>query len=162
MKCPYCGHVEDKVIDSRPSQDSSATRRRRECLGCSKRFTTYEKIEESIPHLIKKDGTREPYNRGKVLAGIEKACEKRPVSTEEIDAVVARIETTLVETGEKEVECSVVGEAVMNELRGLDEVAYVRFASVYREFRDINEFMTEMRELLDNKAKHKVKRKKKK
>lgn len=148
MKCPFCGHLEDKVIDSRLSQDGIATRRRRECLGCSKRFTTYERVEEMLPLVVKKDGTREAYDRGKILGGLKKACEKRPVGIEEIEKAIDRLETKLVESGEREVLSSIIGEAVMEELRGLDEVAYVRFASVYREFRDINEFMKELRDLL--------------
>jgi transcriptional repressor NrdR len=153
MKCPFCGHLEDKVIDSRLSQDGGATRRRRECLGCSKRFTTYERIEEMLPLVIKKDGTRVPFDRSKILSGIKKACEKRPVSIEDIEKAIDSLETNLMESGEREVTSSVIGEAVMEELRGLDEVAYVRFASVYREFRDINEFMTELRELLGKRNK---------
>jgi transcriptional repressor NrdR len=153
MKCPFCGHLEDKVIDSRLSQDGNATRRRRECLSCSKRFTTYERVEETLPLLIKKDGTREAFDRSKILAGLKKACEKRPVSIEEIEKSIDRLEARFMESGEKEVQSSVVGEAVMEELKGLDEVAYVRFASVYREFRDINEFMKELRELLGKRNK---------
>ncbi len=153
MKCPFCGHLEDKVIDSRLSQDGNATRRRRECLSCSKRFTTYERVEETLPLVIKKDGTREAFDRSKILAGLKKACEKRPVSIEEIEKSIDRLEARFMESGEREVLSSVVGEAVMEELKGLDEVAYVRFASVYREFRDINEFMKELRELLGKRNK---------
>jgi transcriptional repressor NrdR len=148
MKCPFCAHLEDKVIDSRLSQDGGVTRRRRECLACSKRYTTYERVEEMLPLIIKKDGTREAFDRSKILSGLKKACEKRPVSIEDIEKAIDRLETKLMESGEREVTSSVIGEAVMEELRGLDEVAYVRFASVYREFRDINEFMKELRELL--------------
>ncbi len=160
MKCPFCGHLEDKVIDSRLSQDGSTTRRRRECLNCSRRFTTYERVEESLPLIIKKDGTREAYDRTKVLNGLKRACEKRPVSIEEIEGIVDRIEAGLAETGEREVPSSVIGEAVMEELKAVDEVAYVRFASVYREFRDINEFMKELKELLDRRENKKKRRKK--
>jgi transcriptional repressor NrdR len=148
MKCPFCGHLEDKVIDSRLSQDGNATRRRRECIACSKRFTTYERVEETLPLVVKKDGTRVAFDRSKILSGLRKACEKRPVSIEDMEKAIDRLETKLMEAGEREVPSSVIGQAVMEELRGLDEVAYVRFASVYREFRDINEFMKELRELL--------------
>ncbi len=153
MKCPFCTHIEDKVIDSRLSQDGSATRRRRECLGCSRRFTTYERVEEALPVVVKKDGVREPFDRSKILAGLKKACEKRPVSVETIEEAVERLESAFAEYGGKEVSSSEIGEAVMDELKTMDEVAYVRFASVYREFRDINEFMKEMKELIDSKKK---------
>ncbi len=153
MKCPFCGYLEDKVIDSRLSQDGAATRRRRECLQCAKRFTTYERVEETLPLIVKKDGTREPFDRTKILSGLMKACEKRPVSIEAIEQAVNKLEMKLLEGGEKEVPSTVIGEAVMEELKKLDEVAYVRFASVYREFRDINEFMKELKELLDVKKK---------
>ncbi|HHD11647.1 MAG TPA: transcriptional repressor NrdR [Deltaproteobacteria bacterium] len=153
MRCPFCGYTEDKVIDSRLSQDGSVTRRRRECLQCSKRFTTYERVEEMLPMVVKKDGTREPFDRTKILAGIKKACEKRPVSMEAIEEAIDRIEARFIESGEKEIPSSAIGEAVMEALRALDEVAYVRFASVYREFRDINEFMKELKELLHTKKK---------
>jgi transcriptional repressor NrdR len=149
MKCPFCSHIEDRVMDSRLSQDGSVTRRRRECLKCLKRFTTYERVEETMPLVVKKDGTREQFDRAKIFAGITKACEKRPVSVEDIERSVAKLEARLLETGEKEVASSLIGEAVMDELKRLDEVAYVRFASVYREFRDINEFMKELKDLLD-------------
>jgi len=153
MKCPFCSHLEDKVIDSRLSQDGSVTRRRRECLQCSKRFTSYERVEEMMPLVVKKDGVRVVYDREKVRAGMKKACEKRPVSSDEIDAAIDRMETRLAGLGEKEVLSHLIGEAVMDELRGLDEVAYVRFASVYRDFRDIKEFMSELTELIDIKKK---------
>ncbi|MFQ5585272.1 MAG: transcriptional regulator NrdR [Thermodesulfobacteriota bacterium] len=149
MKCPYCTHLEDKVIDSRLSQDGDVTRRRRECLQCSKRFTTYERVEETMPLVIKKDGSREPFDRTKVLNGILKACEKRPVGIEAIEGAVDDLERSFLDSGEREVASTVIGEAVMEELKGLDEVAYVRFASVYREFRDINEFMSELKDLLE-------------
>lgn len=149
MKCPFCGFIEDKVIDSRVSQEGDVTRRRRECLKCGGRFTTYERVEEVLPLVVKKDGRREPFDRIKILAGIQTACEKRPVGTTQIEAVVKRIEQRFQDLGEKEVTSSQVGEVVMEELKKLDEVAYVRFASVYREFRDINEFMKELKDLLD-------------
>ncbi|NOS35771.1 MAG: transcriptional repressor NrdR [Deltaproteobacteria bacterium] len=149
MKCPYCFHLEDKVIDSRLSQDGDVTRRRRECLQCGKRYTTYEHVEETMPLVIKKDGSREPFDRTKVLSGILKACEKRPVGIEAIEGAVDRLERSFLDSGEREVASSVIGEAIMEELKRLDEVAYVRFASVYREFRDINEFMSELKDLLE-------------
>ncbi len=153
MRCPFCGYTEDRVIDSRLSQDGSVTRRRRECLMCSKRFTTYERVEEMLPMVVKKDGTREPFDRTKILAGIKKACEKRPVSMEAMEEAIDQIEARFIESGEKEIPSSAIGEAVMEALRRLDEVAYVRFASVYREFRDINEFMKELKDLLHTKKK---------
>jgi len=151
MKCPFCGYVEDKVIDSRLSQDGSTTRRRRECLQCEKRFTTYERVEETLPLVVKKDGRRETFDRAKILSGIRKACEKRPVGMEEIEQAVDRLEKRFLDAGEKEIASKDLGEAVMEEIKKLDEVAYVRFASVYREFRDINEFMKELKDLLETK-----------
>lgn len=148
MKCPSCHTVEDKVIDSRLSQDGYSTRRRRECLSCGKRFTTYERIEESLPLIVKKDGAREIFDRDKVLKGVKIACEKRPVSMDAIEALVQRIETLVLENGENEVASHFIGEALMRELKALDEVAFVRFASVYREFRDVTEFMDELNDLL--------------
>lgn len=149
MKCPFCSFQDTKVIDSRPDKDGAAIRRRRECESCSRRFTTHERVEEIVlPMILKKDGRREAYERGKVIAGIKKACEKRPVSIETIDKMVDRLEGRLLESGEKEIGSTVIGEWIMNELHGVDEVAYVRFASVYRSFRDINEFMTELQDLL--------------
>lgn len=153
MKCPFCGFIEDKVIDSRLSQDGNTTRRRRECLQCAKRFTTYERLEETLPLVVKKDGARETFDRAKILGGIMKACEKRPVSIEEIEKAADRLEQRFLDMGDREIQSSVIGEAVMEELKKLDEVAYVRFASVYREFRDINEFMHELKDLLDTKKK---------
>ncbi|MBI5827459.1 MAG: transcriptional repressor NrdR [Deltaproteobacteria bacterium] len=153
MKCPFCGFIEDKVIDSRLSQDGNTTRRRRECLQCAKRFTTYERVEETLPLVVKKDGARETFDRAKILGGIMKACEKRPVSIEEIEKAADRLEQRFLDMGDREIQSSVIGEAVMEELKKLDEVAYVRFASVYREFRDINEFMHELKDLLDTKKK---------
>jgi transcriptional repressor NrdR len=140
MRCPFCGHLEDRVVDSREAQDGQATRRRRECLGCQRRFTTYERTEESLPALVKKDGRREAFDRRKVLEGLRRACQKRPVSQERIDEMATRVERRLQETGEREVPSSAVGELVMEMLRAEDPVAYVRFASVYRDFRDVGEF----------------------
>jgi transcriptional repressor NrdR len=144
MRCPYCGHLEDRVVDSREAQDGQATRRRRECSGCARRFTTYERIEEVLPQVVKKDGRREPFDRAKIVEGVVTACQKRPVSAEQVQALVAAVERELQELGEKEIRTTVIGEAVMRRLRELDEVAYVRFASVYRAFRDVGEFMTEL------------------
>ena len=153
MKCPFCAHIEDKVIDSRLSQDGCVTRRRRECLGCTKRYTTYERVEDLLPLVVKKDGVRETFDRAKILAGLKKACEKRPVSIEAMEEAVDKLEAHFVGTGEREVAITDIGEAVMAELKELDDVAYVRFASVYREFRDIQEFMKEMKELVGTKRK---------
>ncbi len=149
MKCPFCGHLGDKVVDSRESKEGEVIRRRRECLGCGRRFTSYERIDEIAYMVIKKDGTRERFERGKLIAGLLKACEKRPVSVAAIDAVADKIEATLQERPEKEMGTDEVGRLVMDELRRLDKVAYVRFASVYRHFRDIGEFMTELKDLLN-------------
>jgi transcriptional repressor NrdR len=140
MRCPFCGHHEDRVVDSREAQDGQATRRRRECLGCERRFTTYERVEESLPALVKKDGRRESFDRRKVLEGLRRACQKRPVSQERIDQMATQVERRLQESGEREVRSSAVGELVMELLRAEDPVAYVRFASVYRDFRDVGEF----------------------
>lgn len=153
MKCPFCGSLENKVTDSRLSQGDEVIRRRRECEGCTRRFTTYERIELVLPMVVKKDGRREPFDRLKVLAGLRRACEKRPVATEALDALVDQIERALVESGEKEVVSSVIGEQVMLRLREIDQVAYVRFASVYRSFKDIHEFMAELSQLLSSKNK---------
>jgi len=141
MKCPFCGHQEDKVMDSRPSKGGSAIRRRRECLKCKKRFTTYEQIEEILPMVVKRDGRREPFDRLKIVAGVRKAVEKRPVSSEKIEALVDDIENVLMERAAKEINSTEVGEMVMSRLKDLDDVAYVRFASVYLQFKDINAFM---------------------
>ena len=148
MKCPFCGTLDNRVIDSRLSQGSEVTRRRRECEGCDRRYTTYERVEQVLPYVIKKDGRREPFDRMKILAGLRRACEKRPVSAEQLEQLVDRIERAMVETGEKEVPSSQVGERIMDGLRDLDQVAYVRFASVYRSFKDIHEFMAELSHLL--------------
>lgn len=156
MKCPYCGHLENKVIDSRINKDKTITRRRRECGSCDQRFTTYERIEMMLPMLVKKDGRREPWDRGKIVAGLEKACEKLAVSMADIDCFVDEIERQLQDAGGKEVSTSQVGEWVMESLPNLDEVAYVRFASVYRQFRDVNEFMDELKVFLGEQSKHRT------
>ena len=151
MKCPFCAHLGDKVVDSRESKEGEVIRRRRECLGCGKRFTSYERIDE-IPYMVvKKDGSRERFERQKLVAGLLKACEKRPVSVASLEAVADRVESTLQERAEKEITTNEIGAFVMEELKGLDKVAYVRFASVYRHFRDIGEFMTELEGLLGGK-----------
>jgi transcriptional repressor NrdR len=144
MRCPWCGHLEDRVVDSREAQDGQATRRRRECLGCARRFTTYERIEDVLPQVVKKDGRREAFDRAKIVEGVATACQKRPVSAEQIEALVSGVERQLQEAGEREIRTAAIGEAVMLRLRKLDEVAYVRFASVYRAFRDADEFMAEL------------------
>jgi transcriptional repressor NrdR len=148
MRCPYCASSSNRVIDSRVSRDGFAIRRRRECEECGRRFTTYERVEESLPMVVKKDGSREAFDRQKIINGMKRACEKRPVSAEVIERIADQIERQLLESGEREVHSSVVGEGVMAALHRLDEVAYVRFASVYRSFKDINEFMDELKELL--------------
>ncbi len=148
MKCPYCDHPESKVLDSRLSKEMDTIRRRRECLACNKRFSTAERLEEGLPLVIKKDDRREVFDRMKILNGLNKACEKRPISITNLEKIVSRIEYTLLEKGEREISASEIGQMVMEELRKLDEVAYVRFASVYRQFRDINEFMSELKDLL--------------
>lgn len=157
MRCPYCSSLENKVIDSRMGKEGDSIRRRRECLKCEGRFTTYERVEEVLPSVIKKDGRREPYDRMKILNGLKKACEKRPVSVEALEQTVSDIEKSLQEKGLKEIPSTVIGEEVMDHLHRLDEVAYVRFASVYRSFKDINEFMSELKDILGNKEMKKVK-----
>ncbi len=147
MKCPFCDATEDKVVDSRMAKEGEVIRRRRECLSCKRRYTTYERVEESLPVVVKKDGRREPFDRTKILAGLKKACEKRPISTATIEAVTDRIEKRIQEMGEAEIPAAVIGEEVMKELHQLDQVAYVRFASVYREFKDIDQFMDELKSL---------------
>lgn len=147
MRCPWCGKLEDRVVDSREAQEGQVTRRRRECLACGRRFTTYERIDEILPVVVKKDGRREPFDRKKIVEGLRRACQKRPVSEEQIEELVSRIERELQESGEREVPSHVVGESVMRRLKGLDPVAYVRFASVYRAFQDVGEFMAEVAEL---------------
>lgn len=149
MKCPFCSDFDNKVVDSRLSGDSDVIRRRRECLDCGRRFTTYERVEDILPMVIKKDGRREPFERVKILSGIQTACQKRPIGVEALEEIVDRVEKQVQEDGEKEIKSSTIGETVMKELHDLDEVAYVRFASVYRSFRDINEFMDELKELLN-------------
>jgi len=148
MKCPYCRQDDDKVVDSRSGQDGYVIRRRRQCLACSRRYTTYEKIEESPIRVVKKDGTREPFDRDKIRVGLEKACYKRPVSTGAIEQVVARVEAEVYDHFDREVMSSFIGEQMMRHLRELDEVAYIRFASVYREFKDVSEFVEEARPML--------------
>jgi transcriptional repressor NrdR len=150
MKCPYCGEIDNKVIDSRLSKDASVIRRRRECIECNRRFTTYEHIEEIPIMIIKKDGRREVFNRDKVRAGLKKACEKRNISVNVIEEAIDNLERDLRETGEKEIPASFVGEKIMTTLHGLDDVAYVRFASVYREFKDVNDFVAELKTLLSS------------
>ena len=151
MLCPFCGHPEDKVVDSRESKEGDSIRRRRECLNCGRRFTSYERIDE-IPYMvIKKDGSRERFERQKLVTGLLKACEKRPVSMASIEKIADRVESALQDKPEKEISTEEVGAFVMNELRRLDKVAYVRFASVYRHFRDIGEFMSELKDLLNTK-----------
>jgi transcriptional repressor NrdR len=151
VKCPFCGHLGDKVVDSRESREGEVIRRRRECLGCGRRFTSYERIDE-IPYMVvKKDGSRERFERQKLVAGMLKACEKRPVSVPALEGVADRIEMALQDRPEKEMSTEEIGEAVMEELKALDKVAYVRFASVYRHFRDIGEFMSELKDLLNTK-----------
>ena len=151
MKCPFCGHLGDKVVDSRESKEGEVIRRRRECLECGRRFTSYERIDE-IPYMVvKKDGSRERFDRQKLIGGLLKACEKRPVSVSALEKVADRVESSLQDRLEKEITTEEIGAFVMNELRRLDKVAYVRFASVYRHFRDINEFMTELKDLLNAK-----------
>ena len=148
MKCPFCGHQEDKVVDSRSSSDGVSIRRRRECLSCGKRFTTYEHIEEQPLMVVKKDGRREAFDRHKLLAGLVKACEKRPVSMDGLEELVDEVERELSQQFEREVPSREIGERVMKRLHSLDPVAYVRFASVYREFKDVEQFMRELKDLL--------------
>ena len=149
MKCPFCSDFDNKVVDSRLSGDSDVIRRRRECLECGRRFTTYERVDEILPMVIKKDNRREPYDRSKILSGIQTACQKRPVPVPVMEEIVDRIEKEVQEKGDKEIKSSTIGETVMAELNDLDEVAYVRFASVYRSFKDINEFMDELKDMLE-------------
>ncbi len=148
MKCPFCGHLQDKVVDSRESKEGDAIRRRRQCLGCQRRFTSYERIDE-IPYMVvKKDGRRERFDRQKVLAGLLKACEKRPVSMVQLETIADGAETMVQESSEREVTTRSLGEMIMGELKNLDKVAYVRFASVYLDFKDVQEFMSELKGLL--------------
>ena len=153
MKCPFCGNAENKVIDSRISKDGKAIRRRRECLGCARRFTTYEYVEDILPMVVKKDGRREPFDRIKIRNGVMTACEKRPISMEDMDKIVENVEIACQEFQGEEIPSSAIGEKVMSELKVLDGVAYVRFASVYRQFRDVGEFMSELKDLLSKEKK---------
>ncbi len=147
MRCPYCGHQEDRVVDSRELAAASQIRRRRECAACARRFTTYERIEEVRELVVKRDGRREPYDRGKVLGGLLRACEKRPVSLQELEASAEAVEAALSRKDEREISSEEIGRILMERLRELDQVAYVRFASVYRRFEDIDEFLVELRKL---------------
>jgi transcriptional repressor NrdR len=155
MRCPFCGYKEDKVVDSRATAEESAVRRRRECLKCGKRFTTYEYIEEVSLLVIKKDGRREAFDRKKILAGIIRACEKRPVSVEKMENVVVQVEHSIQKKSDREVLSSRIGELVMERLKAIDDVAYVRFASVYRQFKDVGQFMVELRDILGKDKKKK-------
>ncbi|MBE9485809.1 MAG: transcriptional repressor NrdR [Desulfuromonadales bacterium] len=148
MKCPFCQHDDTRVVDSRLGKEGNNVRRRRECPACERRFTTYERVEEILPWVIKKDGRREAFDRSKIISGMQRACEKRPISVEQIEEMVDQLERRFQECGDKEIAASLIGEAVMDSLQVVDEVAYVRFASVYRQFKDINEFMVELTDLL--------------
>ncbi len=148
MRCPYCSHARDRVVDSRSANENRSVRRRRECLKCRRRFTTYESLEEVPIMVVKRDGRREAFDRNKIATGILKACEKRTVSMKQVEAVVDRIEKEIHKNADREVDASLIGEMVMRELHKVDEVAYIRFASVYRQFKDIGEFMTELKDLL--------------
>jgi len=153
MRCPFCHSTQNKVIDSRPSREANAIRRRRECLNCQRRFTTYEQVEETMPLIVKKDERREPYQRAKLYEGIKKACEKRPVSIDVIEQFLDDLEREMLESGQRELPSTWIGERVMRQLRDWDEVAYVRFASVYRHFTDATDFMNEIRQLLETREK---------
>ncbi|OFV87002.1 MAG: transcriptional regulator NrdR [Acidobacteria bacterium RBG_16_68_9] len=155
MKCPFCHDIENRVIDSRLTKDGGVIRRRRECSQCRRRFTTYERVEEVLPLVVKKDSRREVFDRMKIVAGMTKACEKRPVSAAAIEAAADRVERLIQDRGEKEVPSSILGEAIMRELHSLDQVAYVRFASVYRSFQDVGEFMRELQDLIKDRQKTK-------
>jgi transcriptional repressor NrdR len=148
VRCPFCHDLENRVVDSRLGKEGDAIRRRRHCEHCGRRFTTYERVEESLPMVVKKDGRREPFERAKIVNGLKRACEKRPVSVDTIETLVDGIERQLQERGDREVSSREIGETVMRELHGLDAVAYVRFASVYRSFRDVHEFMRELEDLI--------------
>lgn len=148
MKCPFCSHLESRVIDSRLGKEGDVTRRRRECEACERRFTTYERVEEILPLVVKKDGRREAYDRAKIVTGLKKACEKRPISIETIETLADGIERALQARSEKEISGAVIGEEVMRRLYELDKVAYVRFSSVYRSFQDLDEFMSELKDLI--------------
>lgn len=150
MKCPFCGNVEDKVIDSRSSKEGDVIRRRRECLKCVRRFTSYERVDDVLPLIVKKDGRRETFDRAKVIQGLKKACEKRPISIEVLEGISDSIERKLIGAGTKEIPSAWIGEEIMSSLKETDKVAYVRFASVYRQFRDINELMDEVKSLFEH------------
>jgi transcriptional repressor NrdR len=152
MRCPFCSATEDKVVDTRPSDNDQIIRRRRECVGCTRRFTTYERIDEVMPLIVKKDGRREPFDRAKLRSGLKKACEKRPVAIETLEATLDQIERSLQEGGEKEVPSSRIGDQMLARLRDIDEVAYVRFASVYLPFKDASELMNEIQRLVSSKG----------
>ena len=160
MKCPFCTDFDNKVVDSRLSGESDVIRRRRECLACGRRFTTYERVDDILPMVIKKDDRREPFDRNKILSGIQTACQKRPVPVAVMEEIVDRIEKSFQEKGDKEIKSSTIGETVMLELHDLDEVAYVRFASVYRSFKDINEFMDELKDMLEEEESRRMKEEK--
>jgi transcriptional repressor NrdR len=150
MKCPFCGNLEDRVMDSRTSKEGESIRRRRECLKCGKRFTSYERVDDIIPMVVKKDGRRESFDRAKILHGLKKACEKRPISIDVLDRVADSIEKKLTGLGVKEIPSTWIGEEVMSSLKETDKVAYVRFASVYRQFRDLNDLMDEVKTLFEH------------
>src|SRR3954467_9664394 len=153
MLCPFCGNVEDKVVDSRESKEGESIRRRRECLNCGRRFTSYERIDE-IPYMVvKKDGRREPYDRNKILGGLRRACEKRPISVSQLESIADQIEKVVQDSSDRELSTSEVGKTIMRRLKALDKVAYVRFASVYLEFEDVSEFMTELKYLVRSRDK---------
>lgn len=154
MKCPYCGFKESKVVDSRPAEEGNSIRRRRECLSCSKRFTTYETVESLPMVVVKRDGSRQTFDRRKLVNGMLRACEKRPVSYEQLDAAVSRIEQVLLNSYDREVSSVYIGDLAMEQLKKMDDVAYVRFASVYRQFSDVNTFMDELKDMLDSRAKN--------
>jgi len=156
MRCPYCSSTNDRVVDTRMSRDGREVRRRRLCNDCGRRFTTYERVAEELPYVVKRDGRREPFSREKIMIGLRKACEKRPVSIDILEKIVDRVEAWVQERGGAEVASSDIGERVMEELHELDDVAYVRFASVYRQFKDINQFMEELKDMLDRKGKRDV------
>ena len=152
MRCPFCGHLEDKVVDSREAKDGDAIRRRRECLECGRRFTSYERIDE-IPYMVvKKDGRRETFDRNKIMSGLMRACEKRPISTAQLESIVDEVEKEVQDSLDREVSTSEVGKIIMRRLKSLDKVAYVRFASVYLEFEDVSAFMTELKALVDSRS----------
>jgi transcriptional repressor NrdR len=158
MRCPYCAHIEDKVVDSRESKDGDSIRRRRECLACGRRFTSYERIDEIQFMVVKKDGRREPFERGKVLAGLLRASEKRPISVNQLEDIADQVEKRLQDSADREMPTTKIGEIIMRRLKALDKVAYVRFASVYLEFEDVSEFMTELKDLVRSRDRAPVKK----